>query len=138
VGAREDRNPEHIDILLNRRLDDVVGRFVQPRVDDLEPGIPEGPRDDVGTTVVTVQPDFRNQTPDRSLFLFRAHSQHYRGEVFDFNGAILQEHCGCDSTTTVVFARHPAMQNGTIPHTARRFDGFMNRVEILCVAFEGS
>ena len=38
-----------------RALDDLVGRLVEAGVDDLEPGVTEGPGDDLGSSVVPVQ-----------------------------------------------------------------------------------
>jgi len=54
VRSREDRDAEDVHVLLDRRLDDVLRRPVQPGVDDLEAGVAERPRDHVCTPVVAV------------------------------------------------------------------------------------
>ena len=55
MGARQERQPDGVGVLLDDRLDDLVRRLVEARVDDLEPGVTEGPGDDLGSSVVPVQ-----------------------------------------------------------------------------------
>ena len=58
VGPGQERQPDGVGILLDDRLDHLVGRLVEARVDDLEPGVAQGPGDDLGTAVVAVQAGF--------------------------------------------------------------------------------
>ena len=64
--------PDRIDrpiasrVLLDRGLDDLLRRLVQPGVDDLHAGVAQRPRDDLGTTVVTVEPGLGDDHPDRA------------------------------------------------------------------------
>jgi len=55
VRPGEERQADRVDVFLQRRLGDLLGRLVQTRVDDLETVVPEGPRDGLGTTVVAVE-----------------------------------------------------------------------------------
>ena len=55
VGTGEQRQPDGVGVLLDDGLDHLVGRLVEAGVDDLEPGVPEGPGDDLGAAVVPVQ-----------------------------------------------------------------------------------
>ena len=54
VGARVQRQPDRVGVLLDRGLRDLFRGLVQPRVDHLEPGIPERSGDDLRTAVVPV------------------------------------------------------------------------------------
>src|SRR5579884_2517918 len=56
VGAREEGEAHGVGVLLDDRLDDLVGRLMQPRVDDLEPRVAQRPGDDLGAAVVAVEP----------------------------------------------------------------------------------
>ena len=55
VGAGEHREADDVGVLLDRGLDDLLRRLVQPRVDDLHAGVAQGPRDDLGAAVVAVE-----------------------------------------------------------------------------------
>ena len=73
MGAREDRDPDGVGVLLDRRLDDLLRKLVEARVDHLHPGVAQRPGDDLRAPVVAVEPDLRDhdtQTvprPRRSL-----------------------------------------------------------------------
>src|SRR5262249_40222417 len=56
VGAGEDRQPDHVDVLLDRLGDDLLRRALEPGVDDLEAGVAQGLGDDLRPAVVAVQP----------------------------------------------------------------------------------
>ena len=51
-------------VFLNRRLDDLLGRLVQPGVDDLHAGVAQRARDDLRAAVVPVEPWFRDDDSD--------------------------------------------------------------------------
>ena len=53
-------SPTRVGVLLDRGLDDLLGRLVQTRVDDLEPGVTQRAGDDLRPTVVPVEPGFRD------------------------------------------------------------------------------
>jgi hypothetical protein len=67
VGPREQREPHGVGILLDDGLHDLLGRLVQAGVDDLEPGVPEGPGDDFGTPIVPVQARFGHHDSIRAF-----------------------------------------------------------------------
>ncbi len=52
----EDGEADGIGILLDCGLGDLLGRLVQPCVDHLHAGVPEGAGDDLGAAVVSVEP----------------------------------------------------------------------------------
>src|SRR5262245_51431096 len=56
MGPRQDREPDDVHVLLDRRLDDLLGRPLQPGVDHLDPGVTEGVGDDLGPAIVTIEP----------------------------------------------------------------------------------
>ena len=56
------REPDRVGVLLDRGLGDLLGRLVQARVDDLEPGVAQGARDHLGPAVVPVEPGFATMT----------------------------------------------------------------------------
>jgi len=58
VGARQDRQPDRVGVLLDHGLDDLLGRLVQARVDDLEAGVAQGAGDHLRPAVVSVEPRF--------------------------------------------------------------------------------
>src|SRR5206468_2064187 len=60
--------------LLDRRLDDLLRGLVQPGVDDLVPGVPQGPGDHLGAAVVAVESRLGHHDADRSN-----HHPHLRG-----------------------------------------------------------
>ena len=55
VGAGEQRQPDGVGVLLHGRLGDLLGRLVQPGVDDLEAVVPQRPGDGLGPPVVPVE-----------------------------------------------------------------------------------
>ena len=55
VGSREDRDPDRVGVLLDRRLDDLLGSLMEAGVDHLHAGIAQGARDDLGAAVVSVE-----------------------------------------------------------------------------------
>ena len=56
VRTREERQADGVDVLLERGLRDLLRRLVEARVDDLEAGVAQGPRDGLGPPVVAVEP----------------------------------------------------------------------------------
>jgi len=64
VGAREDAQADGIHILLDGCGHDLLRRLVEAGVDDLHPGVPEGPRDHLHAPVVAVEPALRHEDPD--------------------------------------------------------------------------
>ena len=63
VGARWQRQPDRVGVLLDRGLGDLLGRLVQARVDDLEPGVAQRPGDHLGPAVVPVETGLRDDDP---------------------------------------------------------------------------
>ena len=61
VRAREDRQPDGVDVLLHGRLGDHLGRLVKPGVDDLEARVAQRTRDDLRAAVVPVEPGLGDQ-----------------------------------------------------------------------------
>ena len=66
VGAGENREPDHVDVLLHRRGGDHLGRLVQPGVDDLHSRVAERRGDDLRAPVVAVEPRLGDEHPDRA------------------------------------------------------------------------
>ena len=64
VRAGEDGEPDDVGVLLDRRLDDLLGRLVQAGVDDLHAGVAQRPRDDLGAAVVAVEPGLGHDDAD--------------------------------------------------------------------------
>src|SRR5262249_7801249 len=56
VGARENRQADRVGVLLQSRLRHELGRLEEPGVDDLEPGVAQGPCDHFGPPIMSVQP----------------------------------------------------------------------------------
>ena len=54
------READRVGVLLDRGLGDLLGRLVQPGVDDLEPRIAERAGHDLGAAVVPVEPGLRD------------------------------------------------------------------------------
>jgi len=54
--------PQGVGVLLDDGLDDLLGRLVQSRVHDLETGVAERSRDDLGATIVPIQPGLATTT----------------------------------------------------------------------------
>lgn len=61
VGAGEERQANGVDILLGGGGGDFVGRAADARVDDLETGVRERPRDDFGAAIVAVETWFADE-----------------------------------------------------------------------------
>ena len=74
VRAGEDRDADGVGVLLDRGLDDLLGRLVQARVDDLHAGVAQRARDDLRAAVVPVEARLRDDDADlpatRSLLPF--------------------------------------------------------------------
>ena len=64
VRAGEDRQPDGVGVLLDRRLDDLLRRLVQAGVDDLHAGVAQRPGDDLGAAVVPVEARLGDDDPD--------------------------------------------------------------------------
>ena len=60
----QERQPDAVHVLLQGRRHNHLRRLVQSCVDDFEPGIAQGPCDDLGAAIVAVQADFSDQEPD--------------------------------------------------------------------------
>ena len=60
MRAGEDRDPDCVGVLLDRRLDDLLGGLMEAGVDHLHPGVAQGSRDDLRATVVTVEAGLRD------------------------------------------------------------------------------
>ena len=67
VGARVDREPDRVGVLLDHGGHDLLGGLVQPGVDDLHAGVAQRPGHHLGTTVVPVQPRLGHHDLDASL-----------------------------------------------------------------------
>src|SRR5215216_1871975 len=66
VGAREDGDADGIGVFLDCCLDDLLRGLVEARVDDLHPGVAEGAGDDLGSPVVPVEANLRDNHPYRA------------------------------------------------------------------------
>jgi hypothetical protein len=62
--AAHDRQAHPIDVLLDGGIRDHLGRLMEPRVDHLEPGVPQGSRDDLGPPVVPVETGLGHENAD--------------------------------------------------------------------------
>src|SRR5262249_4954915 len=60
VGAREDRDPNRVGVLLDRGLDDLLGRLVEARVDHLHACVAQRAGDDLRAAVVPVEARLRD------------------------------------------------------------------------------
>src|SRR5690349_1204281 len=65
VRTRVAGEADRVGVLLDHGLRDLLGRLVQTRVDDLEPRVAEGARDDLRAPVVPVQSGLRDDDPER-------------------------------------------------------------------------
>ena len=61
VRAREDPEADHVHVLLDRLLHDLLGRALEPGVDDLHPGVAQGLRHHLGPAIVAVQAGLGDQ-----------------------------------------------------------------------------
>src|SRR4051794_26980034 len=66
MGAREDRQPDGVGILLQHGLDDLLRRLVQAGVDDLHPGVAQRAGDDLRPAVVAVEAGLGHDDADLS------------------------------------------------------------------------
>ena len=64
VRAREDRDADHVGVLLDDGLDDLLGGLMEARVDDLHAGVAKRPGDDLGSAIVAIEPGLRNDHAD--------------------------------------------------------------------------
>ncbi len=71
VGARQDRQADGVGVLLDDRFGNLFRRLVQPRVNDLETRLPQGPGDDPGTAIVTIEAGFGYHHPVGALHRYR-------------------------------------------------------------------
>ena len=67
MGAREKGQPDGVGILLHHGLHHLFGRLVEARVDDLEAGVAQGPGDDLGPPVVSVETRLGHDDPVPAL-----------------------------------------------------------------------
>jgi hypothetical protein len=65
LNARKQAHPQHIHVLLHRRIDHLFRRAVEPRVDDIHARIPQGASDDLDTPVVPIKADLGEKYTDR-------------------------------------------------------------------------
>ena len=56
MGARENRESNHVGILLDRSLNNLFRRLMETRIDHFDAGISQGARDNFGSTVMAVKP----------------------------------------------------------------------------------
>lgn len=73
MRPREAAHADDVDVLLDGGAGDHLGGLPEPRVDDLEPGVPERPGDDLGPAVVPIEPRLGDQHPNLPL---RTHGFH--------------------------------------------------------------
>ena len=66
VRAGEHGQPDGVGVFLDGRLDDLLGRLVQPGVDDLDAGVTQRSRDDLGAAVVPVEAGLGDHDADRA------------------------------------------------------------------------
>ena len=64
VRAGQDRQPDDVGVLLQRRRDDLLGRLAQAGVDHLHARVPQRPRNHLGAAVVPIEPRLRDDDPD--------------------------------------------------------------------------
>ena len=64
VRAGEDRDADGVRVLLDRGLDDLLGRLVEAGVDDLHAGVAERAGDDLGAAIVPVEARLRDDDSD--------------------------------------------------------------------------
>src|SRR5437867_5898995 len=64
VGAAQGGQADRVDVLLDRGLDDVLGRLPKARVDHLHARVPQRPGDDLRPAVVSIEARLRDQDAD--------------------------------------------------------------------------
>ena len=68
--------PDGVGVLLDRRLDDLLRRLVQPGVDHLHARVAQGAGDDLGAAVMTVEPGLGHDDTKGALARALAHGAH--------------------------------------------------------------
>ena len=63
MGAGEHRQPDRVDVFVDGRGGDGVGRLEQAGVDDFVAGVAQDAGDDFDAAVVTVEADLGDQDP---------------------------------------------------------------------------
>ena len=87
VRAGEDRDADRVRVLLDRRLDDLLGRLVEAGVDDLHAGVAERARDDLRAAIVPVEARLRDDNADVPCHRAEPSStRHVRNLVPDVSG----------------------------------------------------
>ena len=66
VGTRQDRQPDDVHVLLERRGRDHLGRLAQARVDDLEALVAQAAGEHLRAAIVAVEAGLRDQDLDRA------------------------------------------------------------------------
>src|SRR5262245_31526102 len=64
MGPGKDGKADGVHVLLKGRVDDHFRRLVQPRINDLETSVSQGPGDHLRTAIVTVQTRFADEYSD--------------------------------------------------------------------------
>ena len=72
MRAGQDAHADHVDILLNRCLDDFLRRTVQAGVNHIHAGIAQGAGDDFDAAIMPVQADLGDENAND--FFLRLHS----------------------------------------------------------------
>src|SRR5262245_43698507 len=67
VRAVVHREPDDVDVLLERCGRDVLGRLAEPAVDDLHARVPQDPGDDLDAAVVPVEADLGDEHPPHAV-----------------------------------------------------------------------
>ena len=104
VGAREDREADHVGVLLRGGGHDLLGALAQAGVDHLHARVAQRARDDLGAAVVAVEPRLRDHDPDAS--------------VFAATTASLERRAACARTGPLDVSRRPAVPSYS-PKTSR-------------------
>jgi hypothetical protein len=65
MGPGQDRESDHVDVLLRGIAHDLFDGLMQSGVDDFEPRLAEGKGDDPGPSVMTIEPWLGEQNADR-------------------------------------------------------------------------
>ena len=64
LNARQQADAEHVDVLLDRGLDNFLGRAVQAGIDHVHAGVAKGARDHLDPAIVSVEADLGEEHPD--------------------------------------------------------------------------
>ena len=91
MGARQDRQADDVDVLLEGRGRDHLGRLAEARVDDLEALVAQAAGEDLRAAVVAVEAGLGDQDLDRAVghgrIVPRATRPSVRGRVADAGAA---------------------------------------------------